>query len=241
MINFEVFSLFPDMFETIFKDGIISRALNNQLVKINLHDWRDKSTDNYKTVDDYQYGGGPGMVLKPEPLFDSVESVITRKNVPVILLSPQGKKFDQKKARELSNCDQIALICGRYGGFDERIRKHLATEELSIGDYVMSGGELAAMVVIDTVSRLLPGVLGNEDSYKLDSFYSDLIQYPQYTRPFSYRGWDVPEILLSGNHKEINDWRRKQSIIRTAKKRPEMIDLSDLSFDELRLLEQNDE
>tara|TARA_B100002052_G_scaffold251153_1_gene239112 strand:- start:536 stop:1261 length:726 start_codon:yes stop_codon:yes gene_type:complete len=241
MINFEVFSLFPDMFETIFKDGIISRALNNQLVKINLHDWRDKSTDNYKTVDDYQYGGGPGMVLKPEPLFDSVESVITRKNVPVILLSPQGKKFDQKKARELSNCDQIALICGRYGGFDERIRKHLATEELSIGDYVMSGGELAAMVVIDTVSRLLPGVLGNEDSYKLDSFYSDLIQYPQYTRPFSYRGWDVPEILLSGNHKEINDWRRKQSIIRTAKKRPEMIDPSDLSFDELRLLEQNDE
>ena len=241
MINFEVFSLFPDMFETIFKDGIISRALNNQLVKINLHDWRDKSTDNYKTVDDYQYGGGPGMVLKPEPLFDSVESVITRKNVPVILLSPQGKKFDQKKARELSNCDQIALICGRYGGFDERIRKHLATEELSIGDYVMSGGELAAMVVIDTVSRLLPGVLGNEDSYKLDSFYSDLIQYPQYTRPFSYRGWDVPEILLSGNHKEINDWRRKQSIIQTAKKRPEMIDPSDLSFDELRLLEQNDE
>ena len=241
MIIFEVFSLFPDMFETIFKDGIISRALNNQLVKINLHDWRDKSTDNYKTVDDYQYGGGPGMVLKPEPLFDSVESVITRKNVPVILLSPQGKKFDQKKARELSNCDQIALICGRYGGFDERIRKHLATEELSIGDYVMSGGELAAMVVIDTVSRLLPGVLGNEDSYKLDSFYSDLIQYPQYTRPFSYRGWDVPEILLSGNHKEINDWRRKQSIIRTAKKRPEMIDPSDLSFDELRLLEQNDE
>ena len=241
MINFEVFSLFPDMFETIFKDGIISRALNNQLVKINLHYWRDKSTDNYKTVDDYQYGGGPGMVLKPEPLFDSVESVITRKNVPVILLSPQGKKFDQKKARELSNCDQIALICGRYGGFDERIRKHLATEELSIGDYVMSGGELAAMVVIDTVSRLLPGVLGNEDSYKLDSFYSDLIQYPQYTRPFSYRGWDVPEILLSGNHKEINDWRRKQSIIRTAKKRPEMIDPSDLSFDELRLLEQNDE
>ncbi|MBS96593.1 MAG: tRNA (guanosine(37)-N1)-methyltransferase TrmD [SAR202 cluster bacterium] len=240
-MNFEVFSLFPDMFETIFKDGIISRALNNQLVKINLHDWRDKSTDNYKTVDDYQYGGGPGMVLKPEPLFDSVESVITRKNVPVILLSPQGKKFDQKKARELSNCDQIALICGRYGGFDERIRKHLATEELSIGDYVMSGGELAAMVVIDTVSRLLPGVLGNEDSYKLDSFYSDLIQYPQYTRPFSYRGWDVPEILLSGNHKEINDWRRKQSIIRTAKKRPEMIDPSDLSFDELRLLEQNDE
>ena len=241
MINFEVFSLFPDMFETIFKDGIISRAINKQLVNINLHDWRDKSTDNYKTVDDYQYGGGPGMVIKPEPLFESVESVITNKNIPIILLSPQGKKFDHNKAIELSDHGQIALICGRYGGFDERIRKYLATEELSIGDYVMSGGELGAMVVIDTVSRLIPGVLGNEDSYKLDSFYSDLIQYPQYTRPFSFRGWNVPEILLSGNHKEINDWRRKQSKIRTAKKRPDMIDLSKLSFDELKLLEQNEE
>ena len=241
MINFEVFSLFPDMFETIFKDGIISRAINNQLVNINLYDWRDKSTDNYKTVDDYQYGGGPGMVIKPEPLFESVESVITNKNVPIILLSPQGEKFDHNKAIELSHYDQIALICGRYGGFDERIRKYLATEELSIGDYVMSGGELGAMVVIDAVSRLIPGVLGNEDSYKLDSFYSDLIQYPQYTRPFSFRGWNVPEILLYGNHKEINDWRRKQSKIRTAKKRPDMIDLSKLSSDELKLLEQNEE
>ncbi len=241
MINFEVFSLFPDMFETIFKDGIISRAINKQLVNINLHDWRDKSTDNYKTVDDYQYGGGPGMVIKPEPLFESVESVITNKNIPIILLSPQGKKFDHNKAIELSDHGQIALICGRYGGFDERIRKYLATEELSIGDYVMSGGELGAMVVIDTVSRLIPGVLGNEDSYKLDSFYSDLIQYPQYTRPFSYRGWDVPEILLSGNHKQINDWRKKQSKIRTAKNRPDMIDLSKLSSDELKLLEQDDE
>tara|TARA_B100000945_G_scaffold321332_1_gene335269 strand:+ start:3581 stop:4306 length:726 start_codon:yes stop_codon:yes gene_type:complete len=241
MINFEIFSLFPDMFETIFKDGIISRAINNQLVNINLYDWRDKSTDNYKTVDDYQYGGGPGMVIKPEPLFESVESVITNKNVPIILLSPQGGKFDHNKAIELSHYDQIALICGRYGGFDERIRKYLATEELSIGDYVMSGGELGAMVVIDAVSRLIPGVLGNEDSYKLDSFYSDLIQYPQYTRPFSFRGWDVPEILLSGNHKKINDWRREQSKIRTAKKRPDMIDLSKLSSDELKLLEQNEE
>ena len=196
MINFEVFSLFPDMFDTIFKDGIISSALDNQLVKINIHDWREKSTDNYKTVDDYQYGGGPGMVIKPEPLFESVESVISNDNVPIILLSPQGDKFDQKKAIELSNHKKIALICGRYGGFDERIRKFLATEELSIGDYVMSGGELGAMVVIDTVSRLIPGVLGNEESYKLDSFYNDLIQYPQYTRPFSFRGWDVPQILL---------------------------------------------
>lgn len=241
MINFEVFSLFPNMFQTIFKDGILSRAIENQLVNINLHDWRDKANDNYKTVDDYQYGGGPGMIIKPEPLFDSVESIITTKNIPIILLSPQGDKFDQKKALELSNYSQIGLICGRYGGFDERVREHLATDELSIGDYVMSGGELAAMVVIDTVSRLLPGVLGNEDSYRLDSFYSDLIQYPQYTRPFSYRGWDVPSVLLSGNHKEINDWRRKQSIIRTLQKRPDMIDLSVLSSDELKLLEQSDE
>ena len=241
MITFEVFSLFPDMFETIFKDGIISRAINNQLVNINLYDWRDKSTDNYKTVDDYQYGGGPGMVIKPEPLFESVESVITNKNIPIILLSPQGKKFDHNKAIELSDHGQIALICGRYGGFDERSRKYLATEELSIGDYVMSGGELGAMVVIDTVSRLIPGVLGNEESYKLDSFYNDLIQYPQYTRPFSFRGWDVPQILLSGNHKEINDWRRKQSIIRTSKRRPDIIDVSELTSDELKLLEHNDE
>ena len=241
MINFEVFSLFPDMFDTIFNDGIISRALDNQLVKINIHDWREKSTDKYKTVDDYQYGGGPGMVIKPEPLFESVESVISNDNVPIILLSPQGDKFDQKKAIELSNHKKIALICGRYGGFDERIRKFLVTEELSIGDYVMSGGELGAMVVIDTVSRLIPGVLGNEESYKLDSFYNDLIQYPQYTRPFSFRGWDVPQILLSGNHKEINDWRRKQSIIRTLRKRPDIIDVSELTSDELKLLEHNDE
>tara|TARA_Y100000814_G_scaffold196987_1_gene144853 strand:- start:11 stop:736 length:726 start_codon:yes stop_codon:yes gene_type:complete len=241
MINFEVFSLFPDMFDTIFNDGIISRALDNQLVKINIHDWREKSTDKYKTVDDYQYGGGPGMVIKPEPLFESVESVISNDNVPIILLSPQGDKFDQKKAIELSNHKKIALICGRYGGFDERIRKFLVTEELSIGDYVMSGGELGAMVVIDTVSRLIPGVLGNEESYKLDSFYNDLIQYPQYTRPFSFRGWDVPQILLSGNHKEINDWRRKQSIIKTLRKRPDIIDVSELTSDELKLLEHNDE
>ena len=241
MINFEVFSLFPDMFDTIFNDGIISRALDNQLVKINIHDWREKSTDKYKTVDDYQYGGGPGMVIKPEPLFESVESVISNDNVPIILLSPQVDKFDQKKAIELSNHKKIALICGRYGGFDERIRKFLATEELSIGDYVMSGGELGAMVVIDTVSRLIPGVLGNEESYKLDSFYNDLIQYPQYTRPFSFRGWDVPQILLSGNHKEINDWRRKQSIIKTLRKRPDIIDVSELTSDELKLLEHNDE
>ena len=181
------------------------------------------------------------MVIKPEPLFESVESVISNDNVPIILLSPQGDKFDQKKAIELSNHKKIALICGRYGGFDERIRKFLVTEELSIGDYVMSGGELGAMVVIDTVSRLIPGVLGNEESYKLDSFYNDLIQYPQYTRPFSFRGWDVPQILLSGNHKEINDWRRKQSIIKTLRKRPDIIDVSELTSDELKLLERNDE
>jgi tRNA (guanine37-N1)-methyltransferase len=239
MVKFEVFTLFPDMFEASFKDGVISRAVQDEIISINLHNWRRYSTDNYKTVDDYQYGGGPGMILKPEPLFKSVESIITNKNVPIILLSPQGKKFDQKKAIQLSNYSQIALICGRYGGFDERIREHLSTEELSIGDYVISGGELGAMIVIDAVSRLLPGVLGNEDSFRLDSFYTDLLQYPQYTRPASFREWDVPPILLSGNHKEINDWRKKQSILRTIKKRPEMINISELSTEENKLLEQN--
>ena len=222
MINFEVFSLFPDMFETIFKDGIISRAINKQLVNINLHDWRDKSTDNYKTVDDYQYGGGPGMVIKPEPLFESVESVITNKNIPIILLSPQGKKFDHNKAIELSDHGQIALICGRYGGFDERIRKYLATEELSIGDYILAGGELAAQVLVESIVRLLQGTLGHSESSEMESFNNDLLEYPQYTKPREWKGIEVPDVLLSGNHKEISEWRLKKSIFKTKNVRPDL-------------------
>jgi len=196
---------------------------------MNIHNIRDYTHDKHHTVDDYAYGGGAGMILKPEPIFEAVESVKSNikpeiGELPVILLTPQGRLFSQQIARELSTYSHLILICGRYEGVDERVREHLVTDEISIGDYVLSGGELAAMVVVDTVVRLLPGVLGSEASLMEDSHVDGLLEYPQYTRPVEYRGWSVPEVLLSGNHAQIARWRREQSIQRTSERRPELLD-----------------
>jgi len=214
------------MFTSVLAEGIIARAINEGIINICLYDIREHTRDRHRTVDDYPFGGGPGMLMKPEPVFRAVESLWERSRVPlnspVILMTPQGRPFKHSVAKELSLQGDLILICGRYEGFDERIREDLATDEISIGDYVLSGGEIAAMVIVDAVSRMIPGVVGAPESIKNDSFFSGLLQFPQYTRPASYRGKDVPEILLSGNHFEIEKWRREQAINRTNKRRPEL-------------------
>ena len=205
----------------------MARALRRGLVSIGLHDIRAFTHDRHSTVDDYPYSGGPGMVMKPEPLFEAVESVRQAENVdesaPVILMTPQGRVFNQAIAEELAARDELMLICGRYEGFDERVRRHLATDELSIGDYVLTGGELAAMVVIEAVSRLVPGVVGSPESPANDSFTTGLLQHPLYTRPASFRDMDVPEVLLSGNHAEVARWQRRESLRRTLARRPDLL------------------
>jgi tRNA (guanine37-N1)-methyltransferase len=225
MIRIDILTLFPQVFESPLSCSILKRARDNGLIEIVLTDIRDFSTDNYRKVDDKPYGGGPGMVMMPGPVFDCLEHVRTL--IPdsgrTILLSPQGQKFDQAKAVELSKEKRLILIAGKYEGFDERIRTSLEAEQISIGDYVLNGGELAAMVVIDAVARLLPGALGDEDSAKNDSFSEGLLEYPQYTRPEVFRGMKVPEILLSGDHAKIAEWRKQQSIERTKKSRPDLL------------------
>ncbi len=228
-MHIDIFTLFPEMFQGPFNFSILKRAIDHGLVSMNIHNVRDYTHDKHHTVDDYAYGGGAGMVLKPEPIFEAVESIKSNikpeiGELPVILLTPQGRLFSQQIARELSAYSHLILICGRYEGVDERVREHLVTDEISIGDYVLSGGELAAMVVVDTVVRLLPGVLGSEASLMEDSHVDGLLEYPQYTRPVEYRGWSVPEVLLSGNHAQIAKWRREQSIQRTSERRPELLD-----------------
>jgi tRNA (guanine37-N1)-methyltransferase len=237
-VHIDILTLFPQMFQGIFDSGIIKRAIDQKLVSLGVHNIRDYTHDKHHTADDYPYGGGAGMVLKPEPIFEAVESIEREADVPVILLSPQGRLFSQQVAQELSRHSHLILICGHYEGVDERVREHLATDEISIGDYVLSGGELAAMVVIDAVFRLVPGVLGSEASPLDDSHVAGLLEYPQYTRPDTYRGWSVPEVLLSGNHAQIDNWRREQAIRRTYKHRPELLDKAELSSDEKRLVER---
>jgi len=210
-MRFDVITLFPNLFSEHLKALPLKRAIEKSLVTVNLVDLRNFAVDERGSVDDKTYGGGVGMILRPEPIFEAVESLPTEKNRRIVLLSPKGKKFDQKKAAELSQLDQLILICGRYEGFDARVEDHLADEELSIGDYVLSGGELPAMVVMEAVTRLLPGVLEKENATKIESFSSNMIEYPQYTRPEEYKGMKVPEVLLSGNHAEIEKWRNEQS------------------------------
>jgi tRNA (guanine37-N1)-methyltransferase len=231
-VHIDILTLFPEMFQSPFSFSILKRAIDHGLVSINIHNIRDYTHDKHHTVDDYAYGGGAGMILKPEPIFKAVESI--KSNIkpeigvlPVILLTPQGRLFSQQIAQELSTHGHLILICGRYEGVDERVREHLVTDEISIGDYVLSGGELAAMVVVDAVVRLLPGVLGSEASLVDDSHVDGLLEYPQYTRPVEYRGWSVPEVLLSGKHAQIAKWRREQSIQRTSERRPELLDKAD--------------
>jgi len=237
-VHIDVLTLFPEMFEGIFGLSIMKRAIDRKLVAIGLHNIRDYTHDKHHTADDYPYGGGAGMVLKPEPIFEAVEAIEKKDDTPIILLSPQGRLFTQDVAQELAGHSRLILICGHYEGIDERVKEHLATDEISIGDYVLSGGELAAMVVIDGVFRLVPGVLGSEASPLDDSHVGGLLEYPQYTRPPEYRGWPVPEVLLSGNHAQINSWRREQAIRRTLEQRPELLAKAELSSKEERLVER---
>jgi len=224
-MRIDILTLFPQMFESPLSHSILKRAQDKGLIDIVFTNIRDFATDNYKKVDDKPYGGGPGMVMMPQPVFDCFEYVekLSPEKSKVILLTPQGRKFDQAKAVELSKESRLILIAGRYEGFDERIRIGLGAEQISIGDYVLSGGELAAMIIIDAVVRLLAGALGDEDSPKDDSFSAGLLEYPQYTRPEVFRGMKVPDILLSGDHGKIDQWRRQQALERTKKWRPDLL------------------
>ena len=234
-----IFTLFPQMFQGPLSESIVGRAVARGLLDIQLHNFRDHADDRHHTVDDYAFGGGPGMLLKPEPLFEAVESVLgTVPSCPVILLTPQGKPFRQAEAERLALEPTLALLCGHYGGVDERVREHLATEELSIGDYVLTGGELAAMVVVDAVARLIPGVLGSEEAAAGDSYATGFLQHPQYTRPPEFRGWRVPDVLLSGDHQAIARWRRSQALLRTLHRRPDLLDSASLSEEERRMLDE---
>ena len=229
-LQFDVFTLFPEVFGPYLDASIIQRARQNGLLEVHLHNIRDWTTDKHHVCDDLPYGGGGGMVMKPDPIFKAVEGVLgTSPACPVVLLTPQGRLFTQKVAEELAQHPHLALICGRYEGVDERVREHLVTDQISIGDYVLSGGELPALAVIDAVARLIPGVLGDPDGAWDDSHATGLLEYPHYTRPPEFRGWTVPEILLSGDHGRIARWRREQALLRTWLRRPDMLDKADLS------------
>jgi len=226
-VIFHVLTIFPEFFAGPFEHGVIKRARDTGALEIRIHNLREWTSDRHKTVDDRPFGGGEGMLLKPEPLFAAVES-ISHPSGKTILLSAQGRLFDQKQANDLSALSELLLICGRYEGVDERVAEHLADDELSIGNYVLSGGELAAAVVVDTVARLLPGVLGNESSAVFESFQDTghagaMLDCPQYTRPADFRGWKVPEVLLSGNHEEIRRWRQRAALEKTARLRPDLL------------------
>jgi tRNA (guanine37-N1)-methyltransferase len=222
-MKIDVVTLFPGMFLGPLDESIIKRAREDGLLELGIHNLRDYTHDRHRTVDDKPFGGGPGMLLKPEPIFEAVES-LAGAGARVILLSPAGRKFNQAIARELSGQSHLILVSGSYEGFDERVREHLAHDELSIGDYVLTNGALPAMVIIDAVTRLLPGVLGDEGSARDESFSEGLLEYPQYTRPAEFRGWKVPEVLLSGHHAEIGKWRREQARKRTALRRPDLLE-----------------
>ncbi|MEA3442054.1 MAG: tRNA (guanosine(37)-N1)-methyltransferase TrmD [Chloroflexota bacterium] len=234
-MRIDIFCLFPEMLTSPFEQSIIKRANERDIVEIATHNIRDYTHDKHHTADDYSYGGGPGMVLKPEPIFEAVEAVKQQFNVselPIILLTPTGSLFNQQIAQELALRPHLMLICGHYEGIDERVHKYLATDEISIGDYVLSGGEVAAIAVVDAIVRLIPGALGSEISSSTDSHVDGLLEYPQYTRPQVYRGWEIPSVLFSGNHQEIACWRRREAILRTAKRRPELLEKANLSREE---------
>jgi tRNA (guanine37-N1)-methyltransferase len=221
-----ILTLFPEMFESPFHCGLFQKALDKGVMKVDIRNIRDYTHDKHHTTDDAPYGGGAGMVMKPEPIFEAVEAIKTEladTNIPVILMTPQGRLLNQSIAKQLAQYDKMIFICGEYEGVDERVREYLVTDEISIGDYVLSGGELAAMVVVNTMVRLLPGFLGSPESLISESHTGGLLEYPQYTRPPEFRNWAVPEILLSGNHAQIAKWRENQSKIRTKQRRPDMI------------------
>ncbi len=237
-MKIDVLTLFPEMFHGVLGSSILKKAAEVGAVEYEVTNFRDYSTQKVKQVDDYPYGGGAGMVLMPQPLFDAVAEIKQKKvsKPHIVLLCPQGERFSQKKAESFANHDHLVFICGHYEGYDERIREHLVDEEISIGDYVLTGGELAAMVVIDAVVRLLPEVLGNEDSPMQDSHSTGLLEHPHYTRPAEYQGFKVPDILLSGHHKNIEEWRMKESLRRTYLRRPDMLETITLSDQEKKWL-----
>jgi len=239
-MRFDIITIFPEMFATVFSGGIIRKAVEKGLIQVNVHNLRDYTTDKHRQVDDRPFGGDEGMVFKPEPIFAAVESLRGGSDVPAYLLSPQGRRFDQRLAEELSRRPQVILICGRYEGVDERVSRFLAAEEVSIGDYVLSGGEPAAVVVVDAVSRFVPGVVGKEGSVARDSFSRGLLDFPHYTRPREFRGMKAPDVLFSGDHGKISAWRRKKALEKTWLTRPDLLAEADLSPEDKRLLEQMD-
>jgi tRNA (guanine37-N1)-methyltransferase len=242
MMNIDVLTLFPDMFHGVFGQSILKKAAEQQAVQYNIVNFRDFADNKHQTVDDYPYGGGAGMVLKPQPIFDAVKScqehAKTAKSPRVILLCPQGARYNQKKAEELAKEEHLIFICGHYEGYDERIRQHVVTDEISIGDFVLTGGELGAMVIIDSVVRLLPNVLGKEESHLQDSFSTGLLEHPHYTRPADFRGLKVPDVLTSGNHRLIDEWREKESLKRTFERRPDLLDTYDLTEKQKKWLKE---
>lgn len=242
----DVLTLFPEMFEGVFHSSILGKAQEKGIISLNAVNFREYAGNKHGTVDDTPYGGGGGMVLKPEPIFHAVEDLLdqeqgnsTSSRPPrIILMCPQGETFTQQKAEELATEEHLIFICGHYEGYDERIREHLVTDELSIGDYVLTGGELPAMVIVDSVARLLPGVLGNEMSAVTDSFSTGLLEHPHYTRPVEFRGWKVPDILLSGHHANVADWRRKEALRRTWQRRPDLLTELELTPQDVKWLNE---
>lgn len=232
-------TLFPEMFPGILQSSIMKKAQDQGAVRFSVTDFREYTENKHKKVDDYPYGGGAGMVLQPQPLFDAVDAVTkTEKKRRVILMCPQGERFTQAKAEELSQEEELVFICGHYEGYDERIREHLVTDELSLGDFVLTGGELAAMTIADSVVRLLPDAIGKQESHEDDSFSTGLLEYPHYTRPADFRGFRVPDVLLSGNHAKIAEWRQYESLKRTYKRRPDLLKTYPLTKEDREMLKQ---
>jgi tRNA (guanine37-N1)-methyltransferase len=239
-VKFDIVTIFPRMFDGPTREGILGRAIERGLVDLKVVDLRDFTDDHHRTVDDVAYGGGPGMVLKPAPLFRAVEGIRETRGEPaaVVLTSPQGRPFQQADAVRLSRAGHVVVLCGRYEGVDERVRDHLATEELSIGDYVLTGGELPALVMLDAVVRLLPGAVGDQQSVEWDSFTRGLLDYPHYTRPADFRGFAVPDVLLSGHHERVRRWRKRQAVARTLARRPELLAAAELDDEERAIVRE---
>jgi tRNA (guanine37-N1)-methyltransferase len=237
-MRFDVFTILPEVLRPYLQSSILGRAKAQGLIDIHPHNLRDYTVDKHHTTDDEPFGGGGGMVMKPEPIFSAVESVLGDEldKVPIILLTPQGRTFHQSVAYELAEYDRLALICGRYEGVDERVREHLADDEISVGDYVLTGGEIPALVLIDAVSRLIPGVLGDEDAAENDTFTRGLLEHAHYTRPADFNGWEVPEVLRSGDHERIRIWRVRNSILRTLQRRPGLLEFAELTQEEAEIL-----
>ena len=235
---FDILTLFPEMFQSPLDSSLLKKAREKGLIEVRLHNIRDYARGRHKVTDDYPYGGGAGMVMKVEPVAEALDALFReRGRAPVVLLTPQGEPFSQRLAVELAGHPRLVLICGHYEGVDERVREHLIDREISIGDYVLTGGELPALVIVDALSRLVPGVLGNVASISSESHAEDLLEGPQYTRPDEYRGWKVPDVLLTGNHRNIEDWRHRESLRRTLRKRPDLLEKAALSAEDRKIVE----